>query len=74
MDSFNAYDNNNAYSYVNNEGIYYVKFSNDTEAQRISVDDVNNLRVSGNGLMAVFTGGFNQEKGYGELYTAAKRQ
>lgn len=72
VDSFNAYDNNNAYSYVNNEGIYYVKFSNDTEAQRISVDDVNNLRVSGNGLMAVFTGGFNQEKGYGELYTAAK--
>lgn len=69
---FNTYDNNNAYSYLNNESIYYVKFSNDTEAQRISISDIGNLRISENGLMAIFTGGYNWEKGYGELYSVIK--
>ena len=69
---FNTYDNNNAYSYLNNDDVYYVKFSNDTEAQRISITDIGNLRILDNGLMAVFTGGYNWEKGYGELYSAVK--
>lgn len=69
---FNAYDNNNAYSYLNNENGYYIKFSNDTEAQKVSMTDIGNLRISEDGLMAVFTGGYNWDKGYGELYCVIK--
>lgn len=69
---FNTYDNNNAYSYLNNENIYYAKFSNDTEAQRISTTDIGNFTISKDGLMAIFTGGYNWDKGYGELYSIIK--
>lgn len=69
---FNTYDNNNAYSYLNNENVYYAKFSNDTEAQRISTTDIGSLTISKDGLMAIFTGGYNWDKGYGELYSIIK--
>lgn len=69
---FEAYDDNNAYCYSNSENVYYVKFSNDTEAQRISSPDIGNLTISKDGLMAVFTGSYNWEKNYGELYSVIK--
>ena len=70
--AFTSYADTAAYSYINTDGIYYVKFSNDSEAQRISVTDIGNLRVTPDGLMALFTGGYNWERDYGELYAVIK--
>ena len=70
--SFHTFADMAAYSYINMQDVHYVKFANDTESQKVSVDGIADLKMTEDGLMAIFTGTYNWDKGYGELYAVIK--
>ena len=72
VSAFTVNADSTAYSYLNYQNYYYVKWPNDTEAQIVASDNVGNLRLSQNGSLAAFTGSYNYEKGFGELYVVIR--
>ena len=74
VEHFSVNPRGNAYAYLNNQGSYYVKWSNDIEPQKVTTSKVGSLVISRDGLAAVFTADYNNEKNRGELYIVTKGQ
>jgi len=70
--NFSINTSGTAYTYVTSSNNYYVKWANDTEAQKVSSEAVGNMSISQEGLIAAFTGSYNYEKGLGELYVVIR--